>query len=83
VALLCRVEAKVAEGGRVVVDLADHGAGVTTGWVTIETPQGSSEPLPWAWVGADAIATVASEARLVPTVHEHDGRWFAVLEREP
>jgi SAM-dependent methyltransferase len=81
VRLLRRVRRLLAPGGRVVADLAAYGAGVRRTSLTIRTQQQHSEPFPWAVVGADAVAAVAESAGLAAVeVHEHAGRWFAVLE---
>ena len=82
VALLRRLRAVISEDGRVVVDLTPPGTGLTTGWVRLETEHGASGPLRWAWVGVDAIDLLASDAGLaVAATHEHEGRWFTILER--
>ncbi len=79
--LLRRVRAILAPAGRVVADLAAHGAGVRRTSLTIHTSDQESHPFPWAVVGVEAIAGVADGAGLVTReVHEHAGRWFAVLE---
>jgi hypothetical protein len=66
----------------VVVDLTPPGTGLTTGWVRLETERGTSGPLRWAWVGVDAIDLLADDAGLaVAATHEHEGRWFTILER--
>lgn len=80
VRLLRRVGELLAPGGRVVADLAPYGQGVRTRVLALRTDTLHCRPFPWATVGADSIATVASAAGLgVPEVHEHAGRWFAVL----
>ncbi len=82
VALLRRIAGVIAEDGRAVVDLSPPGTGLETGWVRLETERGTSRPLQWAWVGADEIAGLAAEAGLsLVGTYDHDGRWFAVLER--
>jgi SAM-dependent methyltransferase len=82
VALLRRLADVVARDGRVVADLAAPGTGVVSGRMRLEGADGRSRPFPWAEVGADAIGAVAEAAGLhVAGLHEHDGRWFAVLER--
>jgi hypothetical protein len=50
--------------------------------VQIETEGGTSRPLRWAWVGVDAIDALAGEAGMaLAATHQHDGRWFTILER--
>ncbi len=79
--LLSRVASLLAPAGRVVADLAAHGSGVRRTSLTIHTNDQESHPFPWAVVGAEAIAGVAEAAGLVARrIHEHAGRWFAVLE---
>jgi SAM-dependent methyltransferase len=80
VALLLRVRRLLAPGGRVVVDLAQPGAGLTVGLVRLEVGVHTSRTFPWALVGPDAVGSVAAAAGLaVAGVHEYAGRWFAVL----
>lgn len=81
-ALLGRVQALLAPGGRVVVDLAAPGAGVRTRSVRLQTSALRSRPFAWSVVGADAIGTLAIGAGLsVLGLHAHGDRWFAVLEK--
>ncbi len=80
VALLRRVHDLVAPDGHAVVDLSPPGTGRQTRVVRLEC--GTAEPVAfrWALVGAEAVHEVAAGAGwLVEAVHEHDGRWFAVL----
>jgi SAM-dependent methyltransferase len=80
VRLLGRVGQLLSDTGRVVVDVEPPGAGVTTRRLRIECRGRHSEEFPWTWVGADAVAGLATEAGFVRSaVHEHEGRWFAVL----
>jgi SAM-dependent methyltransferase len=81
-ALLARVCALLAPGGRVVADLAPPGTGVVTRRVRLQTPMLRSRPFSWSLVGADAIGTVAIAAGLSVTALQAPGdRWFAVLEK--
>jgi SAM-dependent methyltransferase len=81
-ALLARVRALLATGGRVVTDLAEPGTGVRTRQVRLQTPSLRSRPFPWSVVGADAIGPIAAGAGLtVQGLHTHGDRWFAVLEK--
>lgn len=80
VRLLRRVARMLAPEGRVVVDLAPPGTGLRVGMVRLRVEGRESRGFPWAVLGADAIADVASLAGLeVAALHEYDGRWFAVL----
>jgi SAM-dependent methyltransferase len=80
--LLRRMAAVIAGDGRIVTDLAPPGDGVRTGWVHLVSDGVAGTPFRWAWVAVDEIAPLAMHAGLVVTSqHEHDGRWFAVLEK--
>jgi SAM-dependent methyltransferase len=84
VALLRRVALLLRPGGWVVVDVAPPGAGLATRTLALECGVLRSDPFPWTVVGADAVPGVAAAAGLhVGTVRELDGRWFAVLAKEP
>jgi SAM-dependent methyltransferase len=84
VALLRRVALLLRPGGWVVVDVAPPGAGLATRTLALECGVLRSDPFPWTVVGADAVPGVAAAAGLhVDTVRELDGRWFAVLAKEP
>jgi SAM-dependent methyltransferase len=80
VRLLRRVRRLLAPEGRVVVDLAPPGSGLRVGMVRLRVAGRESRGFPWAVLGVDAVADVASSAGLeVAALHEYDGRWFAVL----
>ena len=82
-ALLCRANALLAPGGRVVIDLAPPGMGLVTRVVRLECSGRRSETFRWSVVGADVIWTLALAADLlVHTVDQHQGRWFAVLIKD-
>ncbi|QTE31012.1 methyltransferase domain-containing protein [Pengzhenrongella sicca] len=82
VLLLRRARGLVAVGGVIVVDLAPPGAGLRVHTVHLRTGARRSRSFPWAVVGADAIGTVARAVGLdLDGLHEHEGRWFAVLRR--
>jgi SAM-dependent methyltransferase len=81
-ALLTRIRALLAPGGRVVTDLAEPGSGMSTRLVRLETAALRSRSFRWSVVGADAIGPVAVGSGLtVQGVHAHGDRWFAVLEK--
>lgn len=81
--LLTRVGRLLAPGGRVVVDLAGPGTGVTVREVRLVIADAESHPFPWAMVGVDAVHHVAASACLgVRAVQRWRGRWFAVLTTE-
>lgn len=81
VALLRRVREVLDPRGRVVVDVADPGVRMQTVWAALESGGIRSRPFKWSIVGVDDIAAVAAEAGFdSATCHEHEGRWWAVLE---
>ena len=81
-ALLARVRELLAQGGRVVADLAPPGAGVQTRLLRLRTTAMQCRPFPWSVVGVDAIGAVAVGSGLtVRRLRTHGDRWFAVLEK--
>jgi SAM-dependent methyltransferase len=79
-ALLRRVAKIVHARGRVVVDLAPPGAGLTTRRLRLHTAGDTSDRFMWSEVGPEAIQSLAEGAGLdVVLLDEQDGRWFAVL----
>lgn len=81
VALLRRMHTLLAPGGRAVVEVGEPGSRTEVVALQLECDGRHSESFPWAFVGADAIVEVATEADLDPvTVHAHGPRWCAVLE---
>ncbi len=80
--LLRRVKELIVDGGRVVVDLSCPGGQVSVHHIGLEVSGRRSEPFPWAIVPADRIEQLAEDASLrVLEVVEHDGRWFAALQK--
>jgi len=83
VRLLRRVWQLLGPGGRAVVELAPYGAGLSVGTAALTARGQRSDPFPWAVVGADIIAPLATRAGFaVSQRHEHDNRWWTVLTRE-
>lgn len=83
VRLLRRVRRLLAPEGTVVVDLAPPGTGLRVGHARLRLADRTSPPFPWAVLGADAVLDVAGGAGLeVAGLHDHDGRWYAVLARK-
>ncbi len=83
VALLRRVTALLAPGGRVVADLAPPGVGLVTRVVRLECAGLRSETFRWSLVGADLIDDLSLAAGLrLHGLHEHQGRWFVVLTKD-
>jgi trans-aconitate methyltransferase len=80
--LLTRLRHLLAPGGLVVADVAPPGTGVRTGTVRLTAGGLTSEPFPWAVVGADAVDEVARDAGFATTTRDIGGRWVAVLEAD-
>ena len=80
--LLTRLRHLLAPGGLVVADVAPPGTGLRTGTVRLTAGGLTSEPFPWAVVGADAVATVARDAGFASSTRNIGGRWVAVLEAD-
>jgi len=81
-ALLARVRALLAPGGRVVVDLAAPGSGVRTRLVRLQTAALRSRSFRWSVVGTEAIGLLAAAAGFtVRDLDAHGDRWFTVLEK--
>jgi SAM-dependent methyltransferase len=82
VALLRRVAALLAPGGRALVEV--EAPGVSTRHLTVRLHAGGapSRPFPWAVVGLDDLAALASATGFDVDRHvESDGRHFAWLVR--
>lgn len=80
VALLQRVRALLAPGGRVVVEVAPPGAAQVRGWAVLETADRRSRPFRWATLGVDDVARTATSAGFpTQTAHRLGDRWAAVL----
>jgi SAM-dependent methyltransferase len=62
VRLLARLADVLAPGGRVIAEVADHGAGLVRERRQLRIDGQLSAPFDWAVVGLDAIAGVAAEA---------------------
>lgn len=81
VALLQRVREILDPRGRVVAEIAEPGIPLSTVWASLQCGETQSRPFRWSVVGVDDIATVANDAGFESTVcHEHEGRWWAVLQ---
>ncbi|HEX2085844.1 MAG TPA: class I SAM-dependent methyltransferase [Solirubrobacteraceae bacterium] len=79
-ALLRRVAAVLAPGGRVLAEVERPGAPTRVELVRLECGGRLGAPFPWARVGVDGVASVAGDLRL----HEawrSGRRWFAELRR--
>jgi SAM-dependent methyltransferase len=80
-ALLRRVRELLDPRGRVVVELAPPGTGLTRTRAVIACDGRRSRPFDWAVVGADAVTGLAGEVGLRVRGSRTAGqRWFAVLE---
>ena len=84
VALLQRVRALLAPGGRVVVEVAPPGTGQVRGWAVLETADRRSRPFRWATLGVDDVARTATAAGFPSHgIHRLGDRWAAVLSEVP
>jgi SAM-dependent methyltransferase len=78
--LLSRTAELLHPGGRAVVETAPPGVGTRCFQARVERGDEVSGWFPWATVGADAVAELASSAGLeVADLTVDDGRWFAEL----
>jgi hypothetical protein len=69
--------------GRVVVDLAEPGGTVRILRLRLVVAGVASQAFPWAVVPADQLQQVAEASALrVLEVVNHQGRWFASLEKQ-
>jgi SAM-dependent methyltransferase len=85
-ALLARAREVLTPGGEVVCEVERPGVGLARGTWRLEGPEGGAAPVtfPWARLGVDAVAAVATTAGLhVRRVARRDGRWVAVLGAGP
>jgi SAM-dependent methyltransferase len=81
-AMLRRARELVAPGGRIVVEVAGPGQGVSSSWASLACGDRRSRPFRWAVVGVDAVGALALDAGVpVRTLHRHADRWWAVLGR--
>lgn len=77
VRLLRRMRELVVGGGSVLVETDGPGTGVRTARARV---CGVGPWFDWAWLGADALGSLAHAARLrVQRSREHHGRWFTEL----
>lgn len=82
--LLSRVAALLCPGGRALVELDPPRSQTRRLRLRLEGPDELSDWIPWAWVGADAIAPLATVAGLsLDDIWSTEQRWFARLRREP
>lgn len=76
--LLSRCAGLLRSGGAVVAEVDPPGVPSRPLTVRLESPHGISGWFPWAQVGADGFATLATAAGLHPQPHHVAGhRWFA------
>jgi SAM-dependent methyltransferase len=80
VRLLRRVGQLLGPGGTAIVEVARPGVGVHREQIRLRVGGQVSSEFGWAWVGADAIGSVAGAAGLrMIDVASHDGRWVTLL----
>lgn len=79
-ALLTRIAELLTPGGTVLVELDGPGRRLRSEQVRIESPSGTSQWFPWAWLGTADVAAVAQQAGLrTESMTSVDGRHFAEL----
>jgi SAM-dependent methyltransferase len=77
--LLRRAAELVHPGGTVVVETDPRADLLWCGTARVRTPEGTGGPLPWACVGAGALADLADAAGLVRTARRTGPRSFVEL----
>ncbi|WP_242895278.1 class I SAM-dependent methyltransferase [Actinomadura litoris] len=81
-ALLRRVAALLAPGGRMLVEVDPPGGGARVEPLRLRSGRSVGEWFAWAHVPADAVAGLAAACGVrVAEVWEESGRWFATLTR--
>jgi len=84
VRLLRRAASLLVDDGRIVVDLHVPGGAVRVHDIGLEVSGRRTARFPWAVVPADQIELLAEQVGLrVLDVVDHEGRWFASLEKGP
>lgn len=82
VRLLRRATTLLAPGGRIIVDLAAPGAPIRVHQIGLEVAGRRTRPFPWAVVPADQLELLTEQTALhILEVVDHEGRWFATLQR--
>lgn len=81
VRLLARCRELMDPTGSVLLDLDPPGTGLVTATVRLASQDRLSDPFPWAWLGVDGLADVASAAglRVAEVWSPAPGRWQAEL----
>lgn len=80
--LLRRAAALLTDDGRIVADLAAPGGRIEVHRIGLEVAGRRTLRFPWAVVPADRLQELAEQSALrILEVVEHDGRWFATLEK--
>ena len=82
--LLARVAELLRPGGNALVELDPPRSETRMLRLRLEGPHDVSDWIPWAWVGADAIAPIAAGVGLaLDDLWSTERRWFARLRRDP
>jgi SAM-dependent methyltransferase len=82
VALLRRTAGLLRPGGCALVEVEPPATASAAAQVRLETARGASAWIPWTFVGAEEIGTLAADAGLaLDELWETDGRWFARLDK--
>lgn len=83
VRLLRRATALLTPGGRIIADLAAPGGPIQVHRIGLEVAGRRTRSFPWAIVPADQLELLAEQTALrILEVANHDGRWFATLQRQ-
>ena len=83
VRLLGRVRELLSDKGSALVEVDPPGVGLRQGRVRVSTvDEKGARWFDWAWLGADAVPSTATQAGLRTNwLREAGGRWFTELER--
>jgi len=82
IALLRRVTELLTPTGQALVEVQPPGSALRAEQVRLRHGAQASAWFPWAYVGVDQIAEIATNAELAAAeTWSIDGRWFAVLRR--
>ncbi len=80
--LLRRLGDVLASGGRIVTDISAPGGPIRVHRIGLEVAGRHTRRFPWAVVPADRLEELAEQSSLrILEVVNHEGRWFATLEK--
>jgi SAM-dependent methyltransferase len=82
--LLTRIAGLLCPGGGALVELDPPRSQTRRLRLRLQGPHETSDWIPWAWVGVDAIGPIATVAGLsLDDIWSTEQRWFARLRRKP